>query len=151
MRLLRLSLMGSFSASSQEYNCQHLLTPNEMEDVLKDIGYSNANNIDWDIDEMIRELTAGDPVILKGADNLFAQHYWTALGFHQSYDAYRQECTAPTGTAISYHWDNHVQEFYLDWGWRGEYNGWFLNANVTKPGNGDHYIYYKRMIDGIKP
>ena len=80
--------MGSFSASSQEYNCQHLLTPNEMEDVLKDIGYSNANNIDWDIDEMIRELTAGDPGILKGADNLFAQHYWTALGFHQSYDAY---------------------------------------------------------------
>lgn len=62
-------------------NCQHLLTSNEMEDVLKDIGYSIANNIDWDIDEMIRELTAGNPVILKGADNLFTQHYWTALGF----------------------------------------------------------------------
>ncbi len=47
--------------------------------------------------------------------------------------------------------ENLVQKFYLDWGWRGNYNGWFLSISVTKPGNGDNYIKYRRMIDGIKP
>lgn len=133
-------------------NCQHLLTPNEMEDVLKDIGYPLVNNIEWDIDEMRRELTAGNPVILKGADNLFHQHYWTALGFQQSYDKYRVESSSSGGgVAITERWDNHVQEFFLDWGWRGNYNGWFLSIDVTRPGNGKHYIKNRRMIDGIKP
>ena len=53
-----------------------LTTPENLVDGLKYFGFSNAENVDYSFAIVRQNVEWGYPVIIKGADGLFNQHYW---------------------------------------------------------------------------
>lgn len=121
---------------NMNYGCDvSLATANSAVIALHHYGYSDAQKVDFHFLQVKNILLYyGDPVILSG-DNGTEGHMWVAGGFYQM-----NPCPGQV-------W---VQNFYMNWGWGGSYNGWY---DVFDPGHdgGSKFNHHKQAIIYIHP
>lgn len=134
-------------------DCTNLVTPGNMEEALHNMGFSSAINSDYDINLLRWANESGHPVIIKGADNLFSQHYWICDGFREVYDEWLETCPSPTGDVTRYFDKNSSLYFHLNWGWgNSNQNIWYQSNEITRP-EGTNYNFdgSRRVIHRIYP
>ncbi len=94
-------------------------------------GYSSAGWDDYNSNTVKLNLRANKPVILTGGG-----HAWVADGFKNSKICYEEG-------AVWY------LKFHMNWGWNGDYNGWYSFNNFNP--NGNNYNSDLQMIYNINP
>lgn len=98
-------------------------------------GYSSSVDVqNYDISDVMSEIDASRPVILRGDDGGNVGHAWVADGYREVYD-----CSSGTGYLF----------FHMNWGWEGNYNGLYAFDDFT-PGSRDYNQNNKQVV-GIKP
>lgn len=88
-------------------------------------------------EQIVLELQAGRPVIMKGSpdcDFLGFQtcsgHAWVVTGVYDSYN-----CSTGTGG----------RHYKMNWGWNGDFNGWYISLDPA----GRNYNYHQGVVLGI--
>lgn len=89
---------------------------------------------DYDGQKVVSDLSKERPVILLGDDGSSIGHAWVCDGSR----TYHNECTG-----------NQFLDLYMNWGWDGDYNGWY-DYNNFDPG-GNNYNHNKKMVHKIIP
>ncbi len=98
-------------------------------------GYSSSVDVqDYDRNDVMSEIDASRPVILRGDDGGSTGHAWVADGYRDVYD-----CSGGYGYLF----------FHMNWGWEGAYNGLYSFDDFT-PGS-SNYNSDKKQVVGIKP
>ncbi|MGM0545697.1 MAG: C10 family peptidase [Bacteroidota bacterium] len=98
-------------------------------------GYSSSVDVqDYDWNDVMSEIDASRPVILRGDDGGNVGHAWVADGYREVYD-----CSSGSGYLF----------FHMNWGWEGDYNGLYSFDDFT-PGS-DNYDQNNKQVVGIKP
>jgi len=133
--------------------CDYGMTfPNELVDGIKAMGY-NAEKDDYDYGLVKQNIVAGHPVIIKGADNLFSQHYWVCDGYREIKDVWSATCVFPSGP-VTHTWTTNNRAFvHLNWGWGDpSQNIWYGFNDITRPeGSSKDYDRYMKLIHNIYP
>lgn len=120
-------------------------TPETVPRTLRNFGYANGGQlIDYDEDRVVSELADGYPVLLRGEKGSVG-HIW--LG-----DGLKEYTTTSSYYHLSQGWITTVTTFYYvhcNWGWYGEYNGYFLsgvfNVRGTATNNIQAYINIRKQ------
>jgi hypothetical protein len=94
---------------------------------------------------ILDNLRYGYPVILSGGSG-GNRHMWVCDGIKSYYNVV---CFA-AGGSYDYYWEYNSNEQYLrmNWGWYGDYDGWFSIYNFNP--NGNNFNYNKKLIYNIK-
>jgi hypothetical protein len=114
----------------------------DVEGVLENYGYaSSVTYTDYLFEKVRNEIAAKRPVIMAGwpdCDFLgfptCSGHAWVVTGVRDTF-----RCESQT----------YPQWFKMNWGWSGDYNGWYLSYQL-QPGS-DNFNYMKHLVIGIKP
>ena len=135
------------------------VTPGSMTDGIKRIGFTVTRS-DHNQEKVKAQLfTFKRPVVMLGADNnlidpltyIGNSHYWVCDGareFGQTYSYYLELINPSNNTYYTHpyvynpsnlfktHLYNYIY-FCMNWGWGGNYDGWYLCSNIATP-NGDY-------------
>ena len=114
-------------------------------------GFNTATTPLWSSssDDVVKTLTANRPVIFGGNDGqgTFLNTKWpTGNGHSWVGDGYIQTQYAGIGS--------YLQSFHMNWGWGGQYNGWFSFNNWAIYSNGTiirNYQYCQDVVLDIHP
>lgn len=104
-----------------DYGCdESLATTSDAEAAFEnDFNYSTSVDYQgYDTDDIVYELQQNRPVLLRGQDPSYGGHAWVAEGFRRD-TIWNEDCTEGWGYLI----------FYMNWGFNGNYNGWFSFDN----------------------
>lgn len=129
---------GCIASTAYEYDAVNYL---------KSVGYTSTTATNGcNYNTVFNNLAYGYPVLLEGCDaNYILGHMWVCDGIQSFYGIF---CS---GTPYeTYHAINTQRQYYhMNWGWRGDYNGWFNYAFPFHPGPHDLNTN-RRMIYNIK-
>ncbi len=110
-----------------------------MATVLKnEFGYSYASWSNYNYNTVKSNINSGRPVILSG-NNGVEGHMWVCDGYKQT-TYYYEDCTGAS----------FIPRFYMNWGWGGNYDGYFMYDNFN-PFGGTGFNNNKKMIYNIIP
>lgn len=133
------------------------VTESNMLNALKHFGYKYTESTDHDEDKVWREIDAKRPVCMMGMfESLNTGHAWIATGgtitksgyiydvytFRNRFDFVPMYKYESTGGRFIYY-------FYMNWGWNGDYNAYYLDIDKDPIHNDD--ITGRRNIYGIEP
>ena len=128
------------------YECDGTGTSGEaIDDVIKNnFGYRSATYASFNTETLMNEvLYNGRPAILTGqSPNGGDGHAWVCDGGHRWSVCLSEDATFP---AVTYNY------FHMNWGWAGQYNGWFNYSNFTIPDLGYNFNSNKKMVYNIIP
>jgi Spi protease inhibitor/Peptidase C10 family len=122
-----------------DYTCEEgtFVSTAVVDDVFEDhFNYTNSSTAVYNYNTVITNIDYDRPVILVGSGGGEC-HAWVCTGFRY-YNYYDDDC----GMVSHLH-------FYMNWGWNGDYNGWFAYDNWN-PGD-DTFNDDKLMIYNIIP
>ena len=125
---------------------------------LVDVGYTHASVQSHDLPTVRNNLTSGHPVIMSGWDGhtITGGHTWVCSGYrtYNSYVSYSLWVVS-TSLPLEYVSANNTYSntattpyYYMNWGYWGEDDGWFLNDSVQKDSN-NNYQYLRTEIINI--
>ena len=110
--------------------------------LINDFGYRSAVRADYNYNTVKNELLAYHrPVLLRGVST--NGHVWVCDGAH-----YWTVCNVDMNGNVG---ANVYLHFHMNWGWGGEYNGWYSSVNFNIPRKGENYDSGLRMIYNIVP
>ena len=110
--------------------------------LINDFGYRSAVRADYNYNTVKNELLAYQrPVLLRGVST--NGHVWVCDGAH-----YWTVCNVDMNGNVG---ANVYLHFHMNWGWGGDYNGWYSSSNFNIPGKGENYNSGLRMIYNIVP
>jgi len=109
-------------------------------------GYSGAAAyIDYNTSTLMTQLNVGWPVILEGYGS--AGHAWVCDGYK------RDKYTTIHNPGTIYEYETYTYSplyLWMNWGWGGRFEGWFLYNDFT-PDYGRDYNSNRKMIINIHP
>lgn len=151
------SLLAEVHDDINWWIAQETSDPWSAKSYLRDKGYTNASVQTHDMIEVESNLILRRPVLMSGADGVTG-HSWVCDGFRRS--SYNKEFylyvisvvpplqyenTGLTGYASV----GNGAYYHMNWGWGGNYNGWFLGDNAN-PGS-DNYNWLRTEVVDIYP
>jgi len=113
---------------------------------LKTEGYSyTSTTTNISTITILDNLRYGYPVIISG-QGATGRHMWVCDGIKSYYD---MVCFAAGGSYdYSVEYNANEQYLHMNWGWDGDFNGWFSLYNFNP--NGNTFNNYKLLIYNIK-
>lgn len=130
-------------AVNMNWNCNFSgALGSDMEPAMEnDFNYSTSTNYEnydmWDLKDDIDLSSPDRPAVVTAFDSQYGGHAWVADGTRMYY-IYNSECIA-----------SGYLSFHMNWGWNGQYNGWFHDDDFS-PGGYDFDTNIKQLV-GIKP
>lgn len=150
--LLR-SLSAWMSSANAPGGCQTYTLPNNIQNGFNWGGYSNSGYSSTDAQWGIYNIMMGPnprPVLMSGTTgslNLSDAHYWVCDGMN-AYSYYVQQSS--TGDPATDCRNYLFTYYFMNWGWGGRDNAWYLISNLN-PGGGDVYDRWLRSRLGVQP
>jgi len=147
------------------YSCNGSSASNYFAKVAFKNRYNYSNDIikdNYSYQDVENELRWGRPVMLGGYATehhwcgitwYTDGHSWVADGFREDYDQYVRECEIgePYGTTTETFNRNYRYWMHMNWGWRGNANGWYFSNELTHPHGSEDFKWRKDMIIKIHP
>lgn len=127
---------------------------NSIKNFFNNNGYPNARIISHNSVTTRDNLLSRKPIFMIGGENN-SQHSWVCSGYQsmsrsKEYFLYVISVVPPLQfeyTGLSHYVSSSSGAYYyMNWGWGGQYNGWFFNTNVN-PGNNNYINYRKDIVD----
>lgn len=152
----------------QEESSAHSL---KVQSALRQYGYVGATFADFNPKQIISEIDNNRVVYVNGVSKEERGHAWVADGYLYAdnstvvvdYVELNNGVYTQVGQRLISDGGLYPQQLYFhyNWGWSGDYNGWFSGFEVNDPlngeydttnyvGNGYEYTNYQRMIYNIK-
>lgn len=115
---------------------------NAEKSLINEFNYPYATLMDFDMSALVMELEHDkDPVILSGGN-----HAWVCSGYRR----WNVITIHNPGTKFEYRTYDFKQSFlYMNWGWDGAQDGWFLVNDFTPSDN--NFNSHRKMIINIEP
>lgn len=136
---------ASGSGCSNDYKIEHAFLNNFNYSSASLEGYVNGINEGggYNYETVVSNMDAGEPVILGAYDD-----YVSILGVikYPKGDGHLWVCD---GYMLTQYTTYDVLLFHMNWGWSGQYDGWYGFDNWANPNGG--YNYFKDMIYNIHP
>ena len=142
------------SSNSGESNIAYIYSK------LQSFGYEADIDYYYNVNYVLSSINAGKPVYMRGQDQYLTEagHAWVCCGHksrNENYNFYLYvPISAPGKSNLImsnvYSDSNAIIEplsLYMNWGWGGNHNGWFVNPNAQV--NGHDFTYYRMLIYNI--
>lgn len=142
---------------SMDYDCSDGsgATFDNYKEVLENsYGYSNSEGKDYNLTELLSNITNNKPVILKGCHARVQKKWWQLFNPKYTYD----ECHAwvcDGYTKTEYCTYTTINYLHMNWGWHevgggNDYNGMY-RFNSWNIANGFNFQYINKMVSNITP
>ena len=121
-------------------------TPEDILQGLINIGYKNAKFNDFKLEDVYNEISNNRAVLLGGFDKYSRGHIWFCDGyFEQIYKITKTKKRLFHSNEVTT-WYEYEEQLYMNWGWNGNENGWFV---VDGNWSGNNYSYDKKMFTNL--
>lgn len=110
--------------------------------LINEFGYKSATRVNYSSTTVRNELLAYQrPLLLRGVST--RGHVWVCDGAHEWF-----VCNENSDGSLGAYYYLH---FHMNWGWGGEYDGWYSPTNFSIPAKGETYNSGLIMIYNIMP